>query len=235
LTIQNKLSGGFGITVLLLLVVSAVGFVGLGSVTDATGDVKTSAELDDAVMSMQIALLDGMELEAQALMTSDTTGLREQFDATVDDFEVAHATLIAKCDASVRGSAEAADVGHEAFQLAARETLDLIDGSGANTAVLNISGRQRMLSQRMSKEVLLVAAGNLSVRDSLQATSDEFNGTLGDLINGNAERGLPAALGDVPAQRALVLGADARAGRGRADGPGWRDDWPGRGSDRDHH
>ena len=63
LTVQNKLSGGFGIMV-LLLVVSAVGFVGLGSVTDATGDVKTSAELDDAVMSMQIALLDGVELEA---------------------------------------------------------------------------------------------------------------------------------------------------------------------------
>lgn len=137
-------------------------------------------------------------------MASDTTGLREQFDAMVDDFEVAYATLIVKGDASVRGSAEAADVGHEAFQLAARETLDLIDGSGANTAVLNISGRQRMLSQWMSKEVLLVAAGKLSVRDSLQATSDEFNGTLGDLVNGNAERGLPAALGDVPAQLALV-------------------------------
>ncbi len=204
MTVQNKLYGGFGITVLLLLVVSAVGFVGLGSVTDATADVKTSAELDDAVMSMQIALLDGMELEAQALMTSDTTGLRDEFDVTVESFDGAFQTLMEKGNASVRETAESADVGHESFQVAARETLDLIDGSGANTAVLNISGRQRMLSQRMSKEVLLVAAGNLSVRDSLQATSDEFNATLGDLINGNAERGLPAALGDVPAQLATV-------------------------------
>ncbi len=59
--------------------------------------------------------------------------------------------------------------------------------------VLNLSGKQRVLSQKMSKEVMLVALGieldkNVS---NLQTTSALFDKTLKGLRNGNAELRLP--------------------------------------------
>ena len=59
--------------------------------------------------------------------------------------------------------------------------------------VLNLSGKQRMLSQKMSKEIMLIAldinkAANLS---NLQQTSELFDKTLKGLRNGSDELGLP--------------------------------------------
>ncbi|USD67895.1 type IV pili methyl-accepting chemotaxis transducer N-terminal domain-containing protein [Vibrio sp. SCSIO 43136] len=59
--------------------------------------------------------------------------------------------------------------------------------------VLNLSGKQRMLTQKMSKEVTLVAldvdaSANLT---NLKATSDLFDTTLKGLRNGSATLGLP--------------------------------------------
>ncbi|MCP3850078.1 MAG: hypothetical protein GY694_07570 [Gammaproteobacteria bacterium] len=59
--------------------------------------------------------------------------------------------------------------------------------------VLNLSGKQRMLTQKMSKEVMLVALNidkdkNL---DNLNNTSDLFDKTLKGLRNGNADLKLP--------------------------------------------
>jgi len=59
--------------------------------------------------------------------------------------------------------------------------------------VINLAGKQRMLTQKMSKEVLLIAAG-VDVdanKASLKKTSDLFDRTLRGLINGDAELGLP--------------------------------------------
>lgn len=59
--------------------------------------------------------------------------------------------------------------------------------------VLNLSGRQRMLTQKMTKEVCLIAA-NRNVADnlkSLKATRDLFDVTLAGLKDGDAEVGLP--------------------------------------------
>ncbi|MDX2480619.1 MAG: methyl-accepting chemotaxis protein [Desulfuromusa sp.] len=59
--------------------------------------------------------------------------------------------------------------------------------------VINIAGRQRMLSQKMSKEAMTIGAG-LSVettRASLKETSDLFNSSLQGLINGNSSMHLP--------------------------------------------
>ncbi len=59
--------------------------------------------------------------------------------------------------------------------------------------VLNLSGRQRMLTQKMSKEVLLVALGvdKQANLDNLAATADLFDKTLVGLKNGDANTGLP--------------------------------------------
>jgi len=60
--------------------------------------------------------------------------------------------------------------------------------------VINLSGRQRMLTQKMSKEMLLIAKG-IDVeanKKSLKETADLFDKTLKGLRDGDASVGLPA-------------------------------------------
>ncbi len=59
--------------------------------------------------------------------------------------------------------------------------------------VINLAGKQRMLTQKMSKEILLIAKG-IDVeanKASLKKTADLFDRTLKGLINGDPELGLP--------------------------------------------
>lgn len=55
--------------------------------------------------------------------------------------------------------------------------------------VLNLSGKQRMLTQKMSKEIVLIAMGHETAANvkNLQATASLFDKTLKGLRNGNAE------------------------------------------------
>ena len=59
--------------------------------------------------------------------------------------------------------------------------------------VINLAGKQRMLTQKMSKEILLIAKGvdADANKANLQKTADLFDKTLQGLINGNADLGLP--------------------------------------------
>ncbi|MEM0909661.1 MAG: type IV pili methyl-accepting chemotaxis transducer N-terminal domain-containing protein [Pseudomonadota bacterium] len=60
--------------------------------------------------------------------------------------------------------------------------------------VINLSGKQRMLTQKMSKEVMLVALDIDKEKNlkNLQATSSLFDKTLKGLRNGDADLKLPA-------------------------------------------
>ena len=60
--------------------------------------------------------------------------------------------------------------------------------------VINMAGRQRMLSQKMSKESLIVASGinEQQARQSLSATAQLFDSSLNALINGDPQSGIPA-------------------------------------------
>ncbi len=60
--------------------------------------------------------------------------------------------------------------------------------------VLNLSGKQRMLTQKMSKEILLVALNNDAEKNiqNLAATSGLFDKTLKGLRDGDASLKLPA-------------------------------------------
>lgn len=84
------------------------------------------------------------------------------------------------------------------FVLLALGAAPVTKASGGPTSteygiVLNLSGKQRMLSQKMAKEIMLIALGvdtknNLA---SLAKTSGLFDKTLTGLRNGNAELSLP--------------------------------------------
>ena len=54
--------------------------------------------------------------------------------------------------------------------------------------VLNLSGKQRMLTQKMSKEIVLIAMGHETGTNvqNLKATADLFDKTLKGLRNGDA-------------------------------------------------
>ncbi|MEN1680297.1 MAG: type IV pili methyl-accepting chemotaxis transducer N-terminal domain-containing protein [Planctomycetota bacterium] len=60
--------------------------------------------------------------------------------------------------------------------------------------VMNLSGRQRMLTQKMSKEALFVTAGVRAdeLRGALAETTTLFETTLAGLRDGDASLGLPA-------------------------------------------
>ena len=59
--------------------------------------------------------------------------------------------------------------------------------------VINLAGKQRMLTQKMTKEILLIAKGidTATNKVNLQKTVTLFDKTLKGLLDGNAELGLP--------------------------------------------
>ncbi len=56
--------------------------------------------------------------------------------------------------------------------------------------VINIAGRQRMLTQKMTKEKLLIAAKKLPYKEKLQKTVNLFDSSLKELITGDAEKSI---------------------------------------------
>lgn len=85
---------------------------------------------------------------------------------------------------------QAADDTVEAYEREARDgNVSLIS---TLTVALNVSGRQRMLSQKMFKEYLLIAYGyeQRSNRRNLRGTIELFDRTLQELIEGDNDQGL---------------------------------------------
>jgi len=62
-----------------------------------------------------------------------------------------------------------------------------------DTLVVNVAGRQRMLSQKMSKLAFMINAGNDDARRKLTDAANLFDRSLQGLTNGNAEMNLPPA------------------------------------------
>lgn len=77
--------------------------------------------------------------------------------------------------------------------------------SGDYNRVINLAGKQRMLTQKMSKEVLLVAldVGKAANLENLKYTRDLFDKTLLGLRHGDTAMGLPTTY-----QRVILTGLD---------------------------
>lgn len=71
-----------------------------------------------------------------------------------------------------------------------------------DSTVINIAGRQRMLSQQMSKDAMAIKAGVAiaASRSSLKKSHDQFKASLQGLINGNKQMNLP------PTTNKVILG-----------------------------
>lgn len=92
--------------------------------------------------------------------------------------------------------------------------------------VINLAGRQRMLSQKILKEFLLVEKG-LPVAEDMKGSIKLFETTLHGLINGSAETGLPVCEDEeirVRLEKLQLLWSEFRkmlqSGDGKADNSG---------------
>ena len=64
--------------------------------------------------------------------------------------------------------------------------------SRQDSVVINVAGKERMLSQKITKEVFWLHSHGLRDFTLLDRSIAEFDGSLADLIDGNAERGIYA-------------------------------------------
>jgi len=74
----------------------------------------------------------------------------------------------------------------------------------ADGVVINLAGRQRMLSQRMTKEALMLQA-DVHSKVALQDTVKLFDKTLAGLIHGDESLGLPACGNEETLNRILFM------------------------------
>jgi signal transduction histidine kinase len=70
-----------------------------------------------------------------------------------------------------------------------------INDSEAYGTIINLAGRQRMLTQKMTKEVMFIASG-FDAREDIEETQQLFESTLNGLIDGDDDLGLPPAKTD---------------------------------------
>ncbi|MCP4598030.1 methyl-accepting chemotaxis protein [Neptuniibacter sp.] len=77
------------------------------------------------------------------------------------------------------------------FILAASSGISLYFSLSINPQTINVAGKQRMLSQRMAKEALLVAAGAEN-EATLRKTMQLFEKSHTDIINGDKQLGMKA-------------------------------------------
>ena len=82
---------------------------------------------------------------------------------------------------------------HKAVQL--YEQSSMAEGVKGKGAVINVAGKQRMLTQKMSKEAFLIKIGHKpeKIKKELNKTIDEFDKSLKALINGNSKMRITAA------------------------------------------
>lgn len=69
----------------------------------------------------------------------------------------------------------------------------MINRQKADALVVNVAGRQRMLTQKMTKYALMVKTGDEKARDGLKNAGGLFDKSLQGLTNGDPETGLPEA------------------------------------------
>ncbi len=87
------------------------------------------------------------------------------------------------------------------------KAVKLMEEWGVDGLTINLAGAQRMLSQKVTKEVLLVGQGDTDAVSLARASVDRFDAVLKGLINGDTNLGLqPATIPAIKQQLQVVSG-----------------------------
>ncbi|MCP5023127.1 MAG: hypothetical protein GY930_15320 [bacterium] len=126
-----------------------------------------------------------------------------QLDKIRKLYEIIQPALIGTADGARPEAAELATVAgnnlpvlsnmNKAVKMYERESRKVLEGADSLGVVINLAGKQRMLTQKMSKEFMLVYLGinTDENRLNLRETTALFDQTLAGLIDGNEDFGLP--------------------------------------------
>ncbi|MBD2839578.1 methyl-accepting chemotaxis protein [Pseudomonas sp. JM0905a] len=91
------------------------------------------------------------------------------------------------------------------FLLAVTASVALYLSMSVSPETINIAGAQRMLSQKMTKEALLLRQGAIA-RPILEATISQFDQAHRDLLNGNPARNISAIQAPAVAEQMRLVG-----------------------------
>ncbi len=84
-----------------------------------------------------------------------------------------------------------AGVASALFAATARVVFGHLSDEKADSRIVNVAGRQRMLAQRMAREALAFSTGDQPSLQRLRDALEEFERTLTALLDGDEYRGLP--------------------------------------------
>ena len=149
----------------------------LAGLRDGDASVGLPATTDKAIIA-QLDKVKGMFAELQPIIDAAGGGAR------LDESQLAmlaekNVPLLVEMNKAVK-----------MYETAAKSVLG---GDEKSAVVINLAGRQRMLTQKMTKEALLVALGvdAETNKKNVMATAALFDTTLTGLLQGNTEMGLP--------------------------------------------
>ena len=168
------------------------------SVEANTASLKKTAALFDKTLkglvagddSLNLPKTENTEILAQLQVVSDLWG---PFQANIDKVAAGSADK-ATLEAIAKENLPLLKNMNKAVQMYAKASGSTLDPAMAKT--INLAGKQRMLTQKMTKELLLVANGIDADANSanIKKTADLFETTLNDLIAGTQDAGIKTQL-----------------------------------------
>ncbi len=183
MNIQNKLFGGFGIAIALLVVVSVISYFGLNSIAGASGNIMRSADMGDEAMTMQIELFRGMDAEARAIIMGYEESSLTDFQETEDRFNEAATGLKVLADevgaVELKQDIARAQESYAAFGEAILATYSLLDVGDKEAAMVNAmqvtdpaaEAVDKILSEDIEPDVMGLGETALASASSTKSTS----------------------------------------------------------------
>ena len=163
-----------------------------------TASLKKTASLFDKTLKglvagdsgLNLPKTDNKEILAQLQVVSDLWG---PFQANIDKVAAGSADK-ATFEAIAKENLPLLKNMNKAVQMYAEASGSKLDPAMAKT--INLAGKQRMLTQKMTKELLLVANGIDADANTANTkkTADLFEATLNDLIAGTKDAGIKTQL-----------------------------------------
>ena len=166
------------------------------------GDAQAEEELQAAVDLFDHSLRGLRDGNAEFGVPPASAAIRPQLDMIDKLWRPIHQNLqIVMARSEVGGQVQelAFNLGQdsEALLSTSEAVVAALKNGGASQTLVDVAGRQRMLSQRMAKFALQISQGQIEVAPQLAETAQLFDESLKALLTGDEVQGFPLASGTV--------------------------------------